>query len=95
MSKAITVSDDFAKLADSIQKRKEFGDRTEAVDFIGQVFTSRYNATTKYAKKITAKPRKSRPKKAAKKAAKPRAKKAAPKSDPVTPAAAPASAAQA
>lgn len=49
MSVQISVSEDFDKVVQRIQKDKGYETKVEAVDYIGQVFTSRYKAVTKYA----------------------------------------------
>lgn len=80
MSVQITVSDNFKAVVDKIQKFKGFDKPVEAVDYIGQVFTSRFKAVQKYAEKGGTKAGKKTAKRAGKKTAKKAAKKAAPAS---------------
>jgi hypothetical protein len=79
MSKQITVSDEFVKTIEEIKKRKGYEDVPTAVDYIGKVFVSRFNAVGRYAKKQKGeqKPAKKAVKKAVKKAAKAKAEVAA------------------
>lgn len=73
----IALSEDQVKLLDGVMKFKQYEKRTDALQYVCQVFTSRFNALRNYdkAQKAGAKPAK----KAAKKTAKKAAKKAAPK----------------
>lgn len=68
MSVQISVSEDFEKVVSRIMKDKGYETKGEAVDYIGQVFTSRYKAVTKYAENHKAAPKKPAKKAKAKKA---------------------------